>query len=220
MENTNRSKYVPWSLRQYVVYHKYNDSSKAPHSTWAFFGMSQRSESCVNRHFSNASLPSLDPFGLHVRLLGTAIASWRPYLIYINEKIFKLDWRMGGRLFGIECSGLNHIMTLRDTYAGNESTQAYPFSIHHFERKFSEILLCLDSTVDTVTFFAIMYRRMKSKLSSVGMEAGDDIMFSLEDQERDVKYLRKKAEVHLFKARSLREEVGLPLRFAIYCFCC
>lgn len=50
---------------------------------------------------------------------------------------------------------------------------------------------------------------MKSKLGSVETEAGDEILFSLEDREKDVKYTRKKAKTLLLKARSMREEVKL-----------
>lgn len=58
---------------------------------------------------------------------------------------------------------------------------------------------------------------MKSKLGSVETEAGDEILFSLEDREKDVKYTRKKAKTLLLKARSMREEVKLSQWFTVYC---
>lgn len=160
MERTNRIKKFPWALRQYVVYHKYNDNAGPPHSTWAFFGRSQRSEDCVDRHFSNADLLSPYPLGLHIRLLKTAIASWRPYLIYQNEELQRLASRMEIGLQMIERSGLNHEITFVGVNETDEVTITYPFTIDHYqgltnvEHKASEVLLFLDSTLDTVTSLA------------------------------------------------------------------
>lgn len=170
----------------------------------------------------------LNPFELHVRLLITAIASWRPYLIHVNEIIYGIVSRMEIRLHVLNDRPSADTSTFCGKYE-DETTknEAYLLNIEHFriltetENEITERLLCLDSTLDTVTSVANLYRRMSSKLGSVRRKSNDDILFALEEQERDGKYTQEKAELLLFKARSTREAVGIPLvLFDLSCLCC
>lgn len=76
---------------QYVVYHKYRVVDGSHCSTWILFGSSHRSETYFNQYLNDfEDTHRSSPFEMHVRLLGVAIASWRPYLINLNDKITEM----------------------------------------------------------------------------------------------------------------------------------
>jgi hypothetical protein len=91
IEFTNRAKRSPWSLRQYAVFHKWKIGSIPPCSTWMLFGASQRTEPCVNAYLEGVcDTYQAHPFELHIIFLDTAIASWRPYLVHLHDKVVDL----------------------------------------------------------------------------------------------------------------------------------
>jgi hypothetical protein len=75
-------------LRQYVIYHKYNPTASSRCSTWFFIGASQRTDKALDNYVQHVEdLYEVHPFELHLIFIDNAIASWRPYLVDLAERI-------------------------------------------------------------------------------------------------------------------------------------
>ena len=81
----------PWSIRQMAVYQKYGHVKKT--STWILVSASQKTETCIDRYIKNvANLQDVDPFELHVLFLEVAFSTWRPYAVYLAQRVsHKID---------------------------------------------------------------------------------------------------------------------------------
>lgn len=91
IEFTNRPDSPPYSLRQFAVYHKYVAKGPDRCSTWLLFGMSQRTEMCFDNLMRREDDPhALNPMITHVLLFDVVIASWRPYLLHLDDSIRNL----------------------------------------------------------------------------------------------------------------------------------
>lgn len=83
-----RSSQTPWSVRQTVIYHRYEVEEKA--STWIIISASTLIEDSLNGYIKNSEdLSALNPFEIHVILLDTALGNWRSYIIFLTEEISK-----------------------------------------------------------------------------------------------------------------------------------
>lgn len=88
VELNDRNPESPWSIRQTAVYQKYLTASQS--STWLLVAISVRSEERLNSFIQRAgSLAALNPFEIHLLLLDTAIANWRPYMVYLGGEVNK-----------------------------------------------------------------------------------------------------------------------------------
>lgn len=88
IEFRNREGKYPWPLRQYAVYHKYSADPSAPCSTWILFGSSQRSERYFDQYLNDfGETHQHSPYEMHLQLFDVAIASWRPYLNRLYDRI-------------------------------------------------------------------------------------------------------------------------------------
>lgn len=82
----NRDANHPWSIRQTAVYHKYKATPKA--STWILIAASERAKLSIDRYVKSCkNMASLNPFEIHLSLLDTTLANWRPYIIGLTERI-------------------------------------------------------------------------------------------------------------------------------------
>jgi hypothetical protein len=84
------------------------------------------------------------------------------------------------------------------------------------EDRISDVILCLDSTLDTLRTFVSM---LKSHFVSPAAEPQllvkprvDTLLYVLKEKQREVAYARKKAEAMLAKAQNTRALVCRPLR--------
>lgn len=86
MERNNRNVPEPWSMRQTVVYHRFK--AKSWFSTWIVIAASQRTTTCLDRYVkSNTSIATLSPFEVHLMILDSVLANWRPYLVSLTARI-------------------------------------------------------------------------------------------------------------------------------------
>lgn len=86
VELNNRNPAEPWSIRQTAIYHKFRAISKA--STWVMVSASKRAEQCIDRYVKSCvDLSPLNPFEIHLIVLDTTLATWRPYIVSLTEKI-------------------------------------------------------------------------------------------------------------------------------------
>jgi hypothetical protein len=88
VELNDRNPESPWSIRQTAVYQKYLAANQS--STWLLVAVSVRLEERLNSFIQRAgSLAALNPFEIHLLLLDTAIANWRPYMVYLYAETNK-----------------------------------------------------------------------------------------------------------------------------------
>ncbi len=85
-ELNNRDPNRPWSIRQTAIYHKFKASSMA--STWVLIAASRRAELSIDRYIKSCvDMAALNPFEIHLIVLDTALANWRPYIVSLTERI-------------------------------------------------------------------------------------------------------------------------------------
>lgn len=81
------------------------------------------------------------------------------------------------------------------------------------EDQIADLILCLDSTLDTVSTFLDMYEQVhviQAKLpqsdtsSQFSAYGSDAVVFALKEKEKEVAYTRKKAEALLSKVQNTR----------------
>lgn len=88
VELNNRSARKPWSTRQSAIYHRYAYGQEANTSTWVLVASSRRTKRSVGKYVRGSSdLTALNPFEIHLIILDTSLANWRPYIIYLTEQI-------------------------------------------------------------------------------------------------------------------------------------
>ncbi len=76
----------PWSIRQTAVYHQYITDDKS--STWIMISLSQKTQLRIDRYIkSSPNAADLSPFELHLIILDSALANWRPFIISLTESI-------------------------------------------------------------------------------------------------------------------------------------
>lgn len=88
--NHRQNEKDPWSLRQSGVYHQY--TTKTGSSIWLLISVSGLAQARIDEYIEAAGDVQLfDPFEVHLLLVDTAIANWRPYLVNmatdINEQV-------------------------------------------------------------------------------------------------------------------------------------
>ena len=82
----HRNTAKPWSLRQTAVYHQYVAKSGA--STWIMVSASINIKRCVDDFVENCGDPiNVNPFELHILILGLLLANWRPYIVHLTQMI-------------------------------------------------------------------------------------------------------------------------------------
>ena len=85
-ELNHRSVQDPWSIRQTVIYHKYKANDKS--SCWVMIAASKRTEVSLDRYIKSCEdIAQLNPFEIHLIVLDTALANWRPYIVGLTEKL-------------------------------------------------------------------------------------------------------------------------------------
>jgi len=85
------------------------------------------------------------------------------------------------------------------------------------EDRATDVLLCLDSTLDTVSTIKDMYRRAVFEPDAPSEEhMEDEILFALKEKERDIAYSRQKVLSLLSKAQNTRALVGLASTLFTY----
>ena len=86
VERTNRYPNRPWSVRQTVIYQRYALESGS--SSWVYIALSASAELQLASYMKQCEdITAVNPFELHVVLLDTALATWRPYIVFLTNTI-------------------------------------------------------------------------------------------------------------------------------------
>ena len=88
VELNSRSSSSPWSIRQTAIYHQYAYKHDRYFSTWLLVAPSKGTKQSVETYVKQSSdLSTLNPFEIHLLILDGSLANWRPYIVYLTEKI-------------------------------------------------------------------------------------------------------------------------------------
>jgi len=75
-----------WSVRQTAIYQKYD--STFDKVIWICVGPSKETEKYIIEHaISPNRLSVADLFLIHAFIIETSLASWKPYILYLSERI-------------------------------------------------------------------------------------------------------------------------------------
>ncbi|OLE52323.1 MAG: hypothetical protein AUG51_18615 [Acidobacteria bacterium 13_1_20CM_3_53_8] len=92
VELNNRNEKAPWSIRQTALYQRYTSRSRT--STMVFVALSNKAEERLQYFIREAGgLAGLNPFEVHLLILDTVMANWRPYMMYLAKETNSQVWR-------------------------------------------------------------------------------------------------------------------------------
>ena len=112
---------------------------------------------------------------------------------------------------------------------GDSFEQAYTVDVQDYqslkeiEDRGSDVLLCLDSTLDTVTTIRERYTSYplaRDGLKQEDIRTQDEMLFALEEQRKSIQYSRKKVEALLSKAEHTRALVSQNLETLCKAYFC
>ncbi|MCJ1263928.1 hypothetical protein MMC22_003798 [Lobaria immixta] len=173
-----------WSLRQTAMYHKYKVDKKS--STWVIISPSSTAELSLDRYIKDSKvLAAASPFEIHLILLDAALANWRPYILYLTEQVMDQSERV--LVASVDEKDVVQLLDFKERQL-----------LKDIEDQIIDILLVLDSTSDTISSVAEMYKQFCQGSSKIYEDLNDDefdlISFSLQEKQRDVVQNRKKIE--------------------------
>ncbi|MCJ1379470.1 hypothetical protein MMC17_002571 [Xylographa soralifera] len=184
VELNNRMDTVePWSIRQTVVYHKYSIQQQS--STWVFIAASKTAELRMDRYIKSVdTMVDSNPFEIHLIILDTALANWRPYVIYLTVKIMDMSnlvivADVEGKEGGVPLE-VNSCQQLKD-----------------LEDQIIDTLLILDSTHDTTVALTQKYEQhcVIPNDSPINLnESIDSIQLALQEKQKEIELLRRKVK--------------------------
>lgn len=75
-----------WSLRQSAIYNRFEPEQSG--AIWIFITLSKHAQSRIDDYVVNEKdLQAADPLEIHLLVLDTALATWRPYLIDLSTEV-------------------------------------------------------------------------------------------------------------------------------------
>lgn len=190
-ELNNRSVLEPWSIRQTAIYHKFKANDRS--SSWVMIAPSKSAETSLDRYIKSCKdIAQLNPFEIHLIVLDTALANWRPYIIGLTERITKQTDR-------VLVASVDEKDPLR--MADFEERQRLKDS----EDRLIDILLILDTTGDTITSLLDRYQEFcidRDRTLDSGDRVGSDfIVCALQERQKDVHSSRNKVKTLLKKVQ-------------------
>lgn len=179
-------------------------------------GSSQRTEGRVDQYTRSVdNIVDANPFELHVIFLDTVISSWRPYLVYKAKQVTDL---VCGHLSNYEVftnltqsNKANGVVVSTDDDPDNfiEITPDDHLELKQIEDETADLILCLDSTTDTLTSFKERYDHFRQRQSDMRLvNVSDGVSAALKDQVKEIQYTKRKAEALLAKIKSTRALVS------------
>ncbi|KAJ4988217.1 hypothetical protein SVAN01_06313 [Stagonosporopsis vannaccii] len=196
----------PWSLRQFAVYHRYKPARSSPCSTWIMAGVLQCTEKLLDRYTQGVKdLAEANPFELHMIFLDRCITNWRPYLAHLA----RLVQEQSGKSSGFTLSGdqSRHLVTI--TVEDHQQ-------LKEIEDDVADLVLCLDSSLDTLASFVRMYEDFSHSCQDLhsgttqkgGPTKIDSVVVAFKEKAQEVSYTRNKAESLLSKIQNTRNLVS------------
>jgi hypothetical protein len=193
------------------VYHKHKPETEScanSCSTWILVGASQKTEERLDQYTRSIdNLVGSNPLELHVIFLDTAIASWRPYLVDLTEQVLY----QSNKAVGISIRKEEEQRKLLSIEVEDHQ------KLKEIEDRTADLMLCLDSTSDTIDALEAMYDNFRHQESSVKRPSSGDpirhsgndaIITALREKAKEVVYTRKKTEVLLSKVQNTRTLVS------------
>lgn len=204
MEFTNRgSGKEPWSFRQTAVYHRYKPPKYKNCSTWILVGASSRAEVRLDRY--TRSIPNIqdaNPFEIHLIFVDTVLTSWRPYIADLTKDIQQQSDR-----------------ALLAMVEDNEDFKFLDYDqeqeLKQVEDQIVDILVSLDSTLDTITALLNIYehfnKTFRRDLEGSSIDDWDAIKLTFREKQQDIIYMKQKVEALSSKLQGTKALVSTLL---------
>ena len=175
-------------------------------------GMPQRADGCVANQVNRAGdIQNSHPFELHVLFLETALESWRPYLLHLSVQVTSIVsiTNSFSVLINIYFSQSGRAQVTVVGEGENHPSNFISVDLKDYQQlkavedQAADILLCLDSTMDTVRTFIAWSEKMKEIHDAFTKNGTEDaIMNALEEVKRGCEYTRKQADICYQKCRT------------------
>ncbi|KAL2047080.1 hypothetical protein N7G274_001099 [Stereocaulon virgatum] len=194
VELNGRDEEKPWSIRQTAIYHKYRADGRS--STWIMIAASRRTEICLDRYVRSCTdIAALNAFEIHVIVLDTALGNWRPYVIYLTERVAKQSENVLVASIDEDESSLQPLDV--------EERQ----KLKDLEDQIIDIISVLDATNDNIVSLLEKYKQFRRDFEEKTMSdiEFDTIEFALQERRKDVVSNRKKVETLHVKIKSTIE---------------
>lgn len=190
-ELNNRSNQDPWSIRQTAIYHKYKTSDKS--SSWVMIAASKRAETSLDRYIKSCKdMAQLNPFEIHLIIIDTAMANWRPYIVGLTERITQHTDR-------VLVASIDQTDPLQ--LADFEERQR----LKDFEDRLIDLLLIFDANYDTLTSLLDRYQDFCINCHSTSEDGdrrkSDFIVDALQEKQKDIYSSRNKIKTLHTKVR-------------------
>jgi hypothetical protein len=204
----------PWSLRQSAVYHQYRATTRS--STWLTIALSQRAQSRLDSYIRvSGDLSRYDPFELHLLLLDTATTNWRPYLVDMaaqtNEQVSR-DMVDEGHSDDYWQADRVIMASIEDDSPIRITEFEERQRLKQMEDKILDLLIIMDSTLDTIDSLSQAYRdfcsRTLLKIQEASIPENGSVSFALAEKRRDVLLYRSKVEALRSKVKGTTKLVG------------
>ncbi|KAF2623990.1 hypothetical protein BU25DRAFT_442229 [Macroventuria anomochaeta] len=192
---------------QFAVYHRYKPAQNSPCSMWILAGVSQCTEPCLDGYTrSVCDLAGANPFEIHMIFLDTCITNWRPYLAHLTRLVKEQSGRSSGFIL-----------------SGNQSKNLVTITVEdhqqlkEIEDDVADLVLCLDSTLDTLTSFMRMYEDFRlhrqesqtiNEVQKACVSKCNAIVVAFEEKAQEISYNRKKADNLQSKIQNTRKLVS------------
>ncbi|PVH93690.1 hypothetical protein DM02DRAFT_695242 [Periconia macrospinosa] len=200
IEFTNRDKIRPWSLRQYAVYHKYVRSGEEPCSTWILFGQWQRARTIIEDHAADGhDIKQENPFEMHMAFIDVALASWRPYLIDLHDKVYDI------------ATDVDHASIDDKANSSIKVSMREDRMLKGLEDNTTDALVCLHATMNTLSTISTMYRHLFPPAAQLDGH-GDILSIMIGEKQRETTYFCQRAEGLMAKIKSTRTMLSLLLK--------
>ena len=218
-ERNNRSVQEPWSIRQTAIYQKFKATYRS--SSWVMIAASERTETSLDRYIKSCeNITQLNPFEIHLVVLDTILANWRPYIVGLTERItqqvrpisvtspppFHLPYTQTDRVL---VASIDEKDPLR--FADFEERQR----LKDFEDRLIDLLLIFDATHDTITSLLDRYKDFCIDYDSTSdggdMRESDFLVCAFQERQKDVCTSRNKVKTLHTKVQGTTSLVSVQM---------
>ncbi|KAL9119693.1 MAG: hypothetical protein Q9187_003752 [Circinaria calcarea] len=155
-------------------------------STWVLIAASTSAQLHLDRYIkSSDSLATLNPFEIHLIILDTALANWRPYIVDLSEKITEQSDRI-------------LVASIDERSVVNSLDSEKRQELKDFQDQVVSIIVVLDSTLDTIASMIEKHRQFcrdfdgpLKDLTDIELEP---IQLALREKQQEAHLSKKKVE--------------------------
>ncbi|EXJ91804.1 hypothetical protein A1O3_00354 [Capronia epimyces CBS 606.96] len=190
----HRSESTPWSMRQFLIYHRLPHNRGA--GTVIFAGIGKVAEKALEDYLMSYGNPRwLNAWEIHFVLLSCVVTTWRPYLAYLSEEITtQADGAIVADLDGEEVE-LSHF-----------DERQYLKQLEDAVEEAISLLIHIRDTAETMR--AMMRRHRKYTAESTALKGHAILDRGFQDMVRNLEHYEAQAKTLQRKVRSASDLVS------------